>query len=334
MKDNFMMWKKHNKDPEKYFRLLKKITDDNRDGFPEVNCPEGVKALLASVRVNLESSGVPLDAKTTVFVDGDLYTTYGINWTSIPKKPHRYSPYGSVFKFDHGICSAKNALGAKGCAESHSVTSDFFFKKIMVRRFGKDGKPITQMNAPFLGYSAASLQFAVFEHETLKSLGYWAIFVVAVLLMFHYVIYGPKRVELYDPSKTISTISRFGTWERVLHYSLLVLFLIQAATGLFTFAVPRVSSDVIGWFYSFHHYVGYLFLINTVLVFGIWVRDAFFEKYDRDWLRKPGGYLGYREELPAGRSDARQKLYLWLTFMLSVFFGIAGTTKIFSGNGA
>ncbi len=330
MKDIFLMWKKHNENPEKNFPLLRKIKDDNLDGFPEVNRPEEVKALLSSVVMKLKASGVPLQGKTMVFVDGDRYTTDGITWTCIHKKPYEYSPYGSVFKFDHDICPAKNALGAKGCTDCHSSKSDFFLKKIMVRPFGKDGKPLTQTNASFLGYSATSLQFAAFEHETLKSLGYWILFIVAVLLMLHYVIYGPKKFEPADPTETLS---RFRTWERVLHYSLLVLFLAQAVTGLFTFAVPKVSSDTIGRVNSFHLYAGCLFLVNIVLVFGIWVRDAFFEKYDGEWLRRIGGYLGYKGELPAGRFNAGQKLYLWIVFLLSIFLGVIGLVEIFSGDG-
>ncbi|RLB07129.1 MAG: formate dehydrogenase subunit gamma, partial [Deltaproteobacteria bacterium] len=81
-----------------------------------------------------------------------------------------------------------------------------------------------------------------------------------------------------------------------------------------------------------HHYVGFLFLINIVMVFGIWVRDAFFEKFDWEWLTKVGGYFGYKEELPAARFNAGQKLYLWLVFLLGLFLAITGLIDIFSND--
>ncbi len=331
MKDIFMMWKKHMDDPDKNFPQLKKIKDDNRDGFPEVNRPEEVKALLASVSIMLKGNGMPLQGKTVVFVDGDRYTTNGVDWKTIPKKPYEYSPYGSVFKFDHDICPGKNALGAQGCTDCHSSKSDFFFRKVMVRPFDKDGKPVTESNAHFLDYSPTALSLMAFQQGTLKSLGYWALFILVVLLMLHYVVYGPKRAEPGDP---VETVSRFRTWERIIHYSLLVLFTMQAITGLFTFSIHSLSSDAIGRFNTVHHYVGYLFLINIVMVFGIWVRDAFFEKFDWEWLTKVGGYLGYKGELPAARFNAGQKLYLWLVFFLGLFLAITGLIDIFSSDGS
>ncbi len=49
MKDVFLMWKKHLADPEKVYPELRVVNDDNRDGFPEVNRPVEIKALLAAV---------------------------------------------------------------------------------------------------------------------------------------------------------------------------------------------------------------------------------------------------------------------------------------------
>jgi len=195
MKDIFMMWNKHMADPDNNFPQLKKIQDDNLDGFPEVDRTEEINALLAAVKLMLKQKGDTLEGKEVVFVDGDRFTVNGFEWESIAKKPYEYSPYGSVFKFSHDITPAKNALGAGGCRDCHGSNSDFFFKEIMAKPFDGHGKALIEKNATFLGYSSFALGFMTFQHETLKPLMFWGFLVIFVLLIFHYVIFGPKRSE-------------------------------------------------------------------------------------------------------------------------------------------
>ena len=330
MKDVFMMWKKHLADPDKNFPQLKEIKDDNLDGFPEVNRPEEIKALLAAVTSMLKAKGKFLEGKEVVFVDGNRYTADGSNWKIISKKPHEYSPYGSVFKFSHDITPARNALGAKGCTDCHSSSSDFFFKEIMVRPFDQDGMSVKQQNADFMGYSPLALRLTAFQHEILKPFGLWSLLAVFVLVMLHYVIFGPKRVK-HDVQEL--DVIRFGTGERIIHYSLLVLFGIQAITGLISFSALPFSSGTLGEINTIHHYSGYLFMLDVLLVFGIWFRDVLFQKWDWEWLKKFGGYFGYRGELPSARFNAGQKVFFWFIFLMVVILGMTGLIIIWARDG-
>lgn len=327
MKDVFMMWKNHLSDPDKNFPQLKEIKDDNLDGFPEVNRPEEIKALLAAVTSMLKAKGESLEGKEVVFVDGDRYTVDGSNWKIISKKPHEYSPYGSVFKFSHDITPARNALGAKGCTDCHSSMSDFFFKEIMVRPFDQEGMSVKQKNADFMDYSPLALRLTAFQHEILKPSGLWSILAVCVLVILHYVIFGPKRVE-HDVQEL--DVVRFGMGERIIHYALLVLFGIQAITGLITFSALPFSSGTVGEINTIHRYSGYLFMLDVLLVFGIWFRDVLFEKWDWEWLKKFGGYFGYRGELTSARFNAGQKVFFWFIFLMVVILGITGIIIIWA----
>ena len=329
MKDIFMMWKKHAADPDGNFPRLKEIRDDNRDGFPEVNRPEEIRALLASVALKLKQGGASLDGKQVVFVDGDRYTTDGVTWSSMEKAPYEYSPYGSVFKYSHDIGPAKNGLGAKGCADCHGAGSDFFFKKIMVRLFGDDGRPVMETNAAFLGFTRRAIGFMTFQNGTLKSLAAWAILIVFALLLLHYILFGPKRVP-EDPSEP--TVPRFSRLERVLHYTLLLLSGTEAVTGLSTFWSLPVSSDALGRIQAFHHVCGFIFVANLIVASCIWARDAVMGGQDLEWLKKLGGYFGERSDLPAGRFNAGQKIYLWVLFLMGIFMGITGITALFTGD--
>lgn len=327
MKDVFLMWKGHVSDPDKNFPQLKYIKDDNLDGFPEVNRPEEIKALSAAVTSMLKAKGESLEGKEVVFVDGDRYTVDGIDWKTISKKTHEYSPYGSVFKFSHDITPAQNALGAKGCTDCHSSRSDFFFKEIMVRPFDQQGMPVKEKNAVFMGYSASALRAMSFRHEILKPSGLWSLLAVFVLVILHYVIFGPKR---FEPGLQDFAVIRFSTGERIIHYSLLVLFGIQTITGLLTFSGLPFPSGTIAGLNAFHRYTGHLFLLNVLVVFGVWFRDVRFEKWDWQWLKKLGGCFGYRGELPSARFNAGQKVFIWFLLLMVAILGTTGLIMVFA----
>jgi len=329
MKDIFSMWKKHLSDPDKNYPLLKKIQDDNRDGFKEVNTPEEIMALLESARSMLRSRSKNPAPGKVVFVDGDRYTADGVTWETLSKKPYEYTPYGSVFKFSHDITPARNAWGAGGCKDCHGKQSDFFSKDVMAKPFDGSGKPVIVKNASFLGFSSTALQFMTFEHETLKPVGLWSLVVVMVLLMLHYVIFGPKRASVVPDD---SDVVRFNTAERLAHYGLLVLFFAQAVTGLMAFSALPFSSDALGDLNMLHRYTGYLFIVDVLLVVAIWARDAVFERWDWQWLKRLGGYFGYSEDLPSGRFNAGQKVFLWLLLLLVVGLAATGLLLVFSGD--
>jgi len=188
---------------------------------------------------------------------------------------------------------------------------------------------VTETNAAFMGFSPGALGFMTFRHGALKTLGGWAILIFAALLLLHFVVFGPRRVPEDNPE---STVPRFSRLERVLHYTLLLLAGTETVTGLSTFWSMPVSSDALGRIQAFHHVCGFIFLANLILVFCIWVRDAVIRKWDREWLRKLGGYFGERGDLPAERFNAGQKIYLWIIFLLGIFMGVTGVMGLLSGS--
>ena len=82
-----------------------------------------------------------------------------------------------------------------------------------------------------------------------------------------------------------------------------------------------------------HWVAGLIFVGASLMSFALWYKDARFVAYDREWLQKRGGYLGRQEvEVPAGRINAGQKIFFWLTLALSLIMGVTGILLIFKNS--
>jgi len=154
MSDVYRMWTEHMKDKSK-FPELAKITDDNGDGVIEVNRPEEIDALIASVTQLLKESNYPMDGKRVVWVYNDRVYRSGTEYRTVPKHEWEASPYGNVHKYSHDVYAAKAALGAKGCTDCHSDKAAFFFAPVPTYPFGPDARPVTVPQYKLLGYAGS-----------------------------------------------------------------------------------------------------------------------------------------------------------------------------------
>lgn len=331
MRDMFKMWSMHRAEPEKNYPELKSVRDDNGDGFPEVDRAEEIQVLISAVVSHFRAEGESLDGKRVVFVKGDQVTRDGINWRTLPKEPHEYSPYGSVFKFSHDVSPARSALGSGGCTDCHSSDSGFYFKPVMVDPFDESGQKIIQPNYAFLGLAPSAVNMGIFQHEIMRPLTYWGLLGIAILLLLHYVVFGPKRVEAIPASP--DTV-RFNRFERVVHYGSIVTFLGLAVTGLLTLPGAWFAAATIEGIYVVHQYLGYGFILASALIVLTWFRDACFEGCDAEWLKKLGGYFGYRADVPASRFNAGQKIFFWLAFLMAAVLAVTGLVLIWSDAGS
>jgi formate dehydrogenase subunit gamma len=74
-----------------------------------------------------------------------------------------------------------------------------------------------------------------------------------------------------------------------------------------------------------------VFIITTLGGILLWFRDAFFETYDKEWVRKLGGYLGHKGEVPAGRFNAGQKMFYWYSGVFGLIMSVTGIILIYKG---
>jgi formate dehydrogenase gamma subunit len=328
MRDFFMMWKEHGAAPETAYPELRKVTDDNGDGMPEVNRPEEIDALLGSVREYLTKTGFDLTGKRLVWVCDDRAYSDGTTWRQLPKEPWEASPYASVYKYSHDVAPARAALGIAGCTDCHDEGSDFFFASSVQLPFSDEGRPIYIPQAELLGTTTAMARLGAWRESALKPASPWVLGALLVLLLLHYVTFGPRRVR---EGQAEEEVPRYTRTERVAHLSVMACFAFLFLTGgAFLFGI----NDPLGPASRFMHKVAGMGFAAVVLVMVLlWERAAWFRGYDRIWFARLGGYFSNGEDLPAGKFNAGQKVYFWVVVVCIV--GLAGTGAVmgFGGEG-
>ncbi len=200
MSDIYKMWTEHQADPDKYSELAK-IKDDNDDLVPEVNTPDEIDALIASVSEMLTNIQYPMEGKKVVWVMDNRVYSSGTEYREIPIHEWEASAYGNSHKYNHDIYPAKAALGFNGCTDCHSPDSDFFFASAFTSPFDRDGNPVVKPQYVMMGFGAMDVWPGVWRETYLKSLFY--ILFVFALLSFAYCI--AKHI-LFDKNETLIPI--------------------------------------------------------------------------------------------------------------------------------
>lgn len=148
------------------------------------------------------------------------------------------------------------------------------------------------------------------------------ILVSVLVLGIHYIRQGSKGVPLDDSN---NVIERFTPFERILHFIRAITFTVLAVSGLiFMFIEANKASGLM------HSIFGILFFIVTIVTL-VWFKSYTFKPYDKLWLRHLGGYLSRESTTyPAGKYNAGQKVFFWMTIFFTLVF--TGTGKFLMGN--
>lgn len=136
-----------------------------------------------------------------------------------------------------------------------------------------------------------------------------------VLCLLHYLAIGPKGAELKSWPRTVR---RFTIWDRVVHLLRVLAFVAVAVTG-YTMAFGPDSPK------SAHIIWGALFAFGAVAALLLWNRHSLLRRGDGEWLVHLGGYFSKKPaRLSAGKFNAGQKVFLWLTLALAVALAVSG----------
>jgi formate dehydrogenase subunit gamma len=160
--------------------------------------------------------------------------------------------------------------------------------------------------------------------------GGWLIVLIAVAIGLFYWRRG--KIMLHEP-RTGRQILRFTAWERLVHWSTAISFVILAISGIFMLFGRYVILPLFGYTIfstltivgkNLHNFIGPLFVICTVLMVFTWARDNVWRKYDWTWLRRAGG-LTSGKHVPSGRFNAGEKLWFWFgVLVLGTIVSISG----------
>jgi len=305
------------------------VTDDNDDGEVEVNRDEEIIAGLKAFAQSLEANE-RFEEIHPVLIKGELAYELDENGALI-SGPH--DSYARVdFSISHNVAPARLALGANGCGDCHAPGANFFQGRRPIDLYGSDGKPVTVSMGRAYGCSPISFAINSFHQQIVSPYVGVVIMLIIFGIVMHYHSYGPKRIT-FDPYS--QEIERFSLFERAVHLFRLVAFIILAVTGLILafnlhlwqellFSSAR---ELLNW----HIWSGVVFILTTVFGMFLWFRDAMFASYDKEWVRRIGGYLGYKGKVPAGRFNAGQKMFYWYTTIFGAIMIVTGLVLIFKG---
>ncbi|HOP05919.1 MAG TPA: formate dehydrogenase subunit gamma [candidate division Zixibacteria bacterium] len=303
------------------------ITDDNNDGEPEINRPEEITAGLKTMAESLVGNA-RLDQIHPVLIKGNKAWHLGENGQaeilldSVPSSVD--------FSISHNVAPAREAFGANGCLDCHDAKASFFKGKRVIDMYAADGLPVTINNGRRFGCNPLSFAVNSFHQQILSPLVSIGIIVLVFLVTAHYHRYGPKRIPFVPNS---GEVRRFTTTEQAVHNFRLIAFIILGGTGII------LAQNLILWQELFfrspqemlwvHIISGIVFIVTTAIGAVLWFKDALFASYDRDWVKRIGGYLGYKGDVPAGRFNAGQKAFYWYTLLFGGIMAVTGIILIF-----
>lgn len=160
--------------------------------------------------------------------------------------------------------------------------------------------------------------------------GGWAISIMVLVIALFY--WRKGTIQLHE-SPTGRKILRFKSYERVIHWSTAISFVILAVSGMLMLfgkyiVMPIIGPTLFAWITQvgklLHNFVGPVFVVCSVMLFFTFVRNNLPHPSDWLWIRKMGGLFS-GEHVPSQRFNAGEKAWFWggLT-ILGVVVGVSG----------
>ncbi len=146
--------------------------------------------------------------------------------------------------------------------------------------------------------------------------GGWLIVAVMALIGAFYWWRGP--IKLHE-KQTGRQLLRFGSWDRMVHWSVAISFVLLAVTGIIILFGKHILLPIFGYTLfawlailakNIHNFVGPVFAFCTILMFITFVKDNLPKLYDLQWISKAGGLFSGKH-VPSGRFNAGEKAWFW-----------------------
>lgn len=140
---------------------------------------------------------------------------------------------------------------------------------------------------------------------------------VPVLIGLFFTIKGPMRVH---GQLTGRMILRLTPWDRIIHWSVAISWLVLAVSGLVILFGKHVLLPILGptlfsWLAilgkNLHNFVGPLFFASAIAMFFTYVSRNIPRGEDLTWLAKGGGMMS-GEHVPSGFFNAGEKIVFWV----------------------
>jgi len=152
--------------------------------------------------------------------------------------------------------------------------------------------------------------------------------VVLVILLF-YAFRGKVGIE---GGLSGRMVKRFTDYERIVHWTLAIVFLFLAITGLILLLgrpllIPLFGKGVFSLLASAskegHNLFGPIFLVSLLMMLFSFARRNIYEKGDLTWLLKGGGFIG-KGHVSGGFFNMGEKTWYWLVILVGLLISISG----------
>lgn len=243
-------------------------------------------------------------------------------WAGVPNKD-AVPAYGAEQTLMQNQSDARVPEPGLGDAASGKVHMDRHFlgqygnteANVIVQRGGNTWRVLR--NGPFAAVSGTIL------------------LVVPLLIFGFYLAVGPARPERDSVGRAGAgrRLTRFSRWDRLVHWSVAISFLLLAFTGvLIMFGkllfMPWMGHQLFAWLALLskyvHNFVGPLFVAGSVIMFFTYLHRNFFSRIDWQWIKAGGGLVSHKH-VPAGFFNAGEKAWFWLgVFGLGLVMSISG----------
>jgi formate dehydrogenase subunit gamma len=184
-------------------------------------------------------------------------------------------------------------------------------------RYGEPG--VTQVRGRETGVliQASGETWRQIRNGPVTLLGGILLILVPLAILGFYKVVGPIRLH---GQPTGRRLERFTRWERIVHWSTAISFLVLALTGILLLFGKHVLIPLIGYspFSSvavaskwIHNFVGPLFIFCVACMFFTFLRDNLWRKGDLEWLIKAPKVLTGKAHVPSGKYNAGEKSWFW-----------------------
>ena len=192
---------------------------------------------------------------------------------------------------------------------------------------------LIQPKARFLGQDRATTAgeaWRQYRNGPLTIYGGWLLIAALAGLALAYAIGG--KIRMKAPA-TGRLIERFTSFERIVHWTVAITFVVLAFTGIAMLfgryvLLPLFGHTLFGWIAyagkNIHNFVGPVFAVSLLAMFVTFVRDNLPTLTDLKWLTRLGGLLG-KGHPQAGRFNGGEKIWFW--------FGVVALGLIVSASG-
>ena len=182
----------------------------------------------------------------------------------------------------------------------------------------------------------AGREWQEFRNGTISTVAMVAILGMLALLLIFFLVRGRIKVEQGFSGRTVT---RFGGFDRFIHWVTATCFIILALSGLNitfgkTVVAPMFGEGAFGalatWGKLAHNYLAFPFMIGVLLMFLIWVKDNIPNGNDVAWLKAGGGLIGKQgAHVPARRFNAGQKGVFWVVVIGGALMSVSGWHLLF-----